>query len=121
MKKQRFGHEKLEVYQRSLKFVGWLGEVLEDSVKGNKNIIDQVDRASISVVLNIAEGNGKLSVKDHQRYVEIAKGSALECAACLDIMVAKRMMAEAKAEEGKEMIEVIVKMLYKLHDKLGKV
>ena len=118
MKKPRFNHEKLEVYQRSLKFITWLTEVIDALSRGNGNIIDQIDRASISVVLNIAEGNGKHSSKEHKRYIETAKSSALECAAALDIMFAKKIINEQKLEEGKEMTEVMVKMLYKLGESL---
>ncbi|HLG34029.1 MAG TPA: four helix bundle protein [Bacteroidia bacterium] len=112
-KKIRFGHEKLEVYQRSLKFIAWLDEIIL-SAERNRNIIDQIDKASISVSLNIAEGNGKSSKKDQNRFLEISRGSSLECAACLDVMFAKRMISSGKADEGKEQLEVIVKMLFKL-------
>ena len=118
MLKPRFNHEKLEVYQRSLKFISWLTEVIAVLNKGNGNIIDQIDRAAISVVLNIAEGNGKHSSKEHKRYIETAKSSALECAAALDVMFAKKIINEQKLDEGKEMTEVIVKMLYKLGESL---
>jgi hypothetical protein len=47
---------------------------------------DQLDRASTSIVLNLAEGNGKRSHPDRCRYFDIARGSALECAACLDVL-----------------------------------
>lgn len=109
----QFNHEKLEVYQTSLAFVVWLEPIIED-LKKHRNIIDQIDRASISVVLNIAEGNGKSSKKDQNRYLEIARGSALECAACLDIMVAKKIITSTKASEGKQLLEKAVRMLYKL-------
>jgi four helix bundle protein len=56
---------------------------------------------------------------DHQRYVEIAKGSALECAACIDVMIAKRIITVKKGDEGKDIMEVVVKMLYKLHQSLN--
>ena len=118
MQKSGFNHEKLEVYQRSLKFITWLTEVIDILNKGNRNIINQIDRASISVVLNIAEGNGKHSSKEHKRYIEIAKSSALECAAALDVMFAKKIINEQKLEDGKEMAVVIVKMLYKLGESL---
>ena len=57
---------------------------------------------------------GKSSKKDHNRYVEIARGSALECAACLDVMYSKRIIARADLEKGKEMLLSTVRMLYKL-------
>ena len=50
---------------------------------------DQLDRASTSIALNIAEGNGKYALKDRCRFFDIAHGSALECASAQDILVAK--------------------------------
>ena len=112
-----FYHEKLDVYQNSVKFISWLTEIL-DNINYNRNIIDQIDRASISLILNIAEGNGKTSAKDHNRFIEIARGSAMECAACLDIMFAKHLIEKQKVYEGKQMLLSIVKMLYKLSNSI---
>ena len=117
--KVQFNHEKLEVYQISIQFIGWLSDVIEN-INGNRNIIDQIDRASISVPLNIAEGNGKSSKKDHNRYLEIAISSALECAACLDVMLAKKIITLQKMEEGKQNLLKIVRMLYKLSSSIIK-
>ena len=110
-----FNHEKLKVYQNAISFVTWLNTILERT-KGHRNIIDQIDRASTSVALNIAEGNGKSSKKDHNRFIEIARGSALECAACLDIMHSKNIISTAEMEKGKEQVLIEVRMLYKLSE-----
>ena len=59
--------------------------------------------------MNIAEGNGKYTAPDRSRFFDIARGSALECAACLDVLVAKKRLA--RAEQGKEMLMRIVSML----------
>lgn len=53
-----FDHEKLEVYREALSFVGWLSPILEGLLKAS-DVKDHLDRASNSIVLNIAEGNGK--------------------------------------------------------------
>jgi four helix bundle protein len=55
-----FDHEKLDVYQRSIAFCGWVGELLSD-ITGKAAAKDQLDRASTSLPLNIAERNGKFS------------------------------------------------------------
>lgn len=47
---------------------------------------DQLDRASISCVLNIAEGAGRTSPRERARFYTIARGSAVECLACLDLL-----------------------------------
>jgi len=81
-------HEKLIAYQRSIQFVAWSSQLL-DKLPAKLAVTDQLDRASTSVSLNIAEGNAKYTVPDRCRYFDTARGSALECAACLDVLVAK--------------------------------
>jgi four helix bundle protein len=74
-----FDHEKLDVYKTSLTFICWLTPVLEEirQLKGpiTANIRDQLDRASISLTLNIAEGNGKWSTRSRGSFFEIARVS----------------------------------------------
>src|SRR5688500_2430991 len=84
-----FSHEKLEVYQEAIAFIAWLTTVLESAGRVG-DVRDQLDRASTSVSLNIAEGNGKYAPKDRCRFFDIAHGSSLECAAGLDVLVAKQ-------------------------------
>ena len=103
-----FDHEKLTVYQDAIRFVVWAGELLETLPK-RLAAYDQLDRASTSIPLNIAEGNGKYTAPDRCRFFDIARGSALECAACLDVLVAKKRLAGA--EQGKEILVRIVSML----------
>jgi four helix bundle protein len=105
-----FDHEKLAVYQRSIAFVGWAETIIEAQPK-SISARDQLDRASTSVPLNIAEGNGKFTATDRCRFFDIARGSALECAACLDVLVAKRRVDAEQIGEGKTMLIEIVSML----------
>ncbi len=106
----RFDHEKLNVYQASLKFVTWATE-LTTGIQAKAAVKDQLDRASTSVPLNIAEGNGKFAIRDRCRYFDFARGSALECAACLDVLVAKRLTDVMTIASGKEQLFEIVSML----------
>ena len=81
-----FGHERLDVYKISLQYVAWVYDI-EPRLKGkHRHAKDQLLRASQSIPLNIAEGNGKSGDKDRCRFFEIASGSALECAAIQDIL-----------------------------------
>ncbi len=108
-------HEKLIAYQRSITFVAWAGEFLEQT-QGKISVREQLDRASTSIPLKIAEGNGKFSTKDRARFLQMALGSALECAACLDVFVARKVAGGEQVESGKAMIEEIVRLLYGLLD-----
>jgi len=113
-----FHHEKLIVYRRSLEFAGW-SQILIDSLTKKTSTRDHLERAGDSIALNIAEGNGKFSIKDRARFFQIAHGSALECAACLDLFVARGCCEESAIEKGKLLLEEVVKMLFAMLDKLG--
>ena len=103
-------HEKLTVYQSSITFITWSTELLSQ-VKTKAAVKDQLDRASTSIPLNIAEGNGKFAIRDRCRYLDFARGSALECAACLDVLVAKQLAKDVATSPGKEQLVEIVSML----------
>jgi four helix bundle protein len=105
-----FDHEKLEVYQQALSFCGWAGDLINE-ISGKAAAKDQLDRASTSIPLNIAEGNGKFSNADRSRFLEMARGSALECAGALDVLVARKLAAADRIVAGKEQLVAIVKML----------
>src|SRR6266487_6130277 len=95
-----FDHEKLEVYREAVAFVAWLSDTLEGAVRVGE-VKDQLDRASTSIALNIAEGNGKYALKDRCRFFDTAHGSALECAAGLDLLVAKQKLRLEEIRPGK--------------------
>ena len=107
---RQFDHEKLAVYQDSIKFVAWATGLLE-SIPKSMSAHDQLDRASTSVPLNIAEGNGKSTPKDRCKFFDNARGSALECAACLDVLLTKRKINPEMADTGKVILIDIVSML----------
>jgi four helix bundle protein len=108
--KTYFDHEKLDVYQESIAFCGWVGDLLND-ITGKAAARDQLDRASTSLPLNIAEGNGKFSDADRSRFLEIARGSALECAACLDVLAVRKLIDTKRVVPAKEQLVRIVNML----------
>jgi four helix bundle protein len=75
---------------------------------------DQLDRASSSIVLNIAEGAGRVSGPDKARFYTIARGSAMECAAILDVLACQRRIDPAHHAHGWQLLLRIVQMLTKL-------
>ncbi len=104
-----FDHERLKVYREAIRFVGWVSPWLEE-LPSKLAARDQLDRASTSVPLNIAEGNGKRSYAERCRYFDIARGSGVECAACLDVLVGRGQLMPERAEEGKAILIEIVSM-----------
>lgn len=73
-----------------------------------------LEEASVSVLLNIAEGNGKRQRQVRAKFFDDARGSATECAACLDALVAKKICTIDAVQAGKTMLERVVSMLTKL-------
>jgi four helix bundle protein len=111
-------HERLEVYQFAIGFVAW-SQGLVSSLPAGDPARAQLERACMSIPLNIAEGNGKSSAKDRARYWRIALGSAFECAAIFDVLVASESRARDEVCEGKETLERIAEMLIGLLRGLG--
>ncbi len=105
----QFSHEKLIVYQKSIQFVAWSLDLIEKLPKTH-SVRNQLERASTSVPLNLAEGNGKSSEADRCRYFDIARGSALECAAALDVIVAKKVASIEEIQPGRDLLLEIVAM-----------
>jgi four helix bundle protein len=105
----QFDHERLNVYKQALAFVAWVGPLIEE-LPGKIAARDQLDRASTSIVLNLAEGNGKRSHPERCRYFDIARGSTFECAACLNVLVARQKLREDTAFQGKAILIEVVSM-----------
>lgn len=110
MNQPMFDHERLRAYQEALRFAAWVEPLLE-KLPARLSTRDQLDRASTSVVLNIAEGNGKRSHPDRCRYFDIARGSVLESAACLDVLVARRILGSSEVAEGKTLLLGVVSLV----------
>ena len=94
----KFDHEKLNVYQAASTWVAWSNELL-DSVPKSLSVHNQLERTSTS------------KSSDRCRFFDIARGPALECAACLDVLVARKTIAEDIADEGKRSLVEIASML----------
>ena len=106
----QFDHEKLNVYQRALDFVAAATDILERIPRGSA-LHGQLDRASTAIPLNIAEGSGKWTAADRCRFYDIARGSALECAASLDVAVVKKILRVQEITGAKQILVSVVSML----------
>ncbi len=108
------GHEKLDVYLLSLGYVAWVYEKAAGLNGIHRPARDQWLRASQSITLNIAEGNGKTAEADRRRYFEIARGSALECAAIQDVLVVGKALDQAESRKRKIELDRMAAMLSRL-------
>lgn len=111
-------HEKLDVYQLELQFITWVTPLIEKSRAQHSAVTaevrDQLDRASVSMTLNTAEGNGRRQMRTRGKFFDDARGSTAECAACLDILVAKGVATAVDIDAGKQLLVRIASMLSKL-------
>jgi four helix bundle protein len=117
----QFDHEKLDGYKLELRFITWVTPLLEEARKfagvRTAEVCDQLDRASLSALLNTAEGNGKRQRQVRVKFFDDARGSATESAACLDALVAKGVCGPDRIREGKEILIRIVSILTKLQQR----
>ena len=94
---------RFDVYRHALNFrrivVKWLP-------LSRTELSDQLDRASISVPLNIAEGSGRSTPREQARHYTIARGSAVECLACLDLLE-----LESSAPSSAEARAILLRLL----------
>lgn len=107
-------HEKLDVYRLAIEFYGIALEILAQYPRGNASIADQFQRAALSIPLNIAEGVGKTRKADRARFYAIARGSAMESGAILDVSRVRKVVENGQYEEGKVLLERIVAMLSRM-------
>ena len=114
MAEPTFDHERLDVYRLSIDYVAFSHQIAKTPGGINRQVRDQWLRAAQSIPLNIAEGNGKQSLKDKNRYFEIARGSALECAAIHDVLRVFDAIDDETNRHGKSNLKRIVSMLTRL-------
>ena len=108
------GHESLDVYRLSIGYVAWVYEKAQGLNGVHRAARDQWLRASQSIPLNIAEGNGKTAEADRRRYFEIARGSALECAAIQDVLAVGNALEESESGSRKDELDRMAAMLSRL-------
>jgi four helix bundle protein len=104
--------ERLDVYRLALDFQRLAARVIK--VRGIGSLRDQLDRASVSIALNIAEGAGRRTGADKAGFYVIARGSAMECAAILDVLVGRGLLATDLQRQGRGALIRIVQMLTRL-------
>jgi four helix bundle protein len=105
-----FDHEKLDVYRKALAFAQW-AEVILERIPKSAAVHNQLDRARTSIVLNIPEGNGRFTPADRCKFFDIARGSRLESAGCLDLIFIKKLISEPELEEGKTILKDVISLL----------
>ena len=114
MSEQIFDHDRLDVYRLSINYVASSFTLAKDLNGLHRHARDQWLRAAQSIPLNIAEGNGKRSLKDRNRFLDIARGSALKCASIQDVLAVTGGLDDANHRDLKRTLKRIVSMLTRL-------
>jgi four helix bundle protein len=103
--------ENLEVYKKAIDIADKISALTESFPKGSYYLSDQLNRATLSIATNIAEGNGKYTKADRVNFFRIARGSAFECIPILELCKRKKLIKEDDAKAFKERLDEICKML----------
>ena len=108
--------ERLDVYRAALEFQLLAADLC---AAADAVLRDQLRRASLSMVLNIAEGASQRSRPQKRRYYRIALGSTTESAAVVDVLRVRGLAAPAECRRGRALLVRIVQMLTKLDQSLA--
>jgi four helix bundle protein len=100
--------QKLDVYRCSIDFAAIATDLCKAIPRGHAELRDQLRRAAFSVPLNIAEGTGRVTAADGARHFAIARGSAMECAAVLDVV---RLLGVGTDEQYRQAVELLGRMV----------
>jgi four helix bundle protein len=109
---REFDHERMDVYRLALRFISGANVVTQSPVPGRAALADQLDRAAVSIALNITEGAGEFSKREKARFYRIARRSATECAAILDVVEQLGLIDDRQVlQEVRRQLRTIVPML----------
>ncbi len=107
-----FMFENLEVYKRAVDLAEKIAGLTEGfPAKRHSHLVDQLRRASLSISLNIAEGNGRWHAKERKNFFWIARGSVFECVPLLELCRRGKLITEEQFANLKAELEVLAKMI----------
>lgn len=114
-----FNFEKLDIWHEALKFAHSVFALVSRLDKRYASVAQQLERAALSISLNIAEGAGRKSKVDFQRFTKISTGSINECVTLLIFMYDERKISKEEFEFHYEWLTKISKMLNALYKSLS--
>ena len=115
-----FMFEKLEVYPKAVSFADQVAALTQGFPRGFGFLVDQLNRAALSMATNLAEGNGRFTKPDRKNFFTIARGSAQECIPLLEIARRRGLLHESEHEALRQELETIAKMVSGLINGMNK-
>ena len=106
-----FDFEKLEVYQKIRQLNKDLLPIIFERQSINPYVMDQLKRASLSVMLNLSEGTGRMTPEDKKQFYIRSRASVFECVSLLQICLDARIIDEKSYEHYYQAYEQISKMM----------
>ncbi len=106
-----FDFHNLDVYAKAKEFNKEILRFLRESKGIDSYIRDQLKRASISIVINIAEGSGKFSKADKRNFYTIARGSVYECVSLIELVADEGNISKERYDDFYQKYETLSKML----------
>ena len=103
--------ENLDVYQKAVDLADQVLIATSEFPRGFYFLSDQLNRASVSIATNLAEGNGRFTKADRKNFFTIARGSAQECIPLIEIAHRRSLISAAQQAQFRSEIEIIGKML----------
>ena len=108
--------DRLDAYRVAREFDAFAARALPR--RGCAGLRDQLDRASSSIVLNIAEGCGRFARAEKAHFYLIARGSALECVAAFDLGLSRGLVSPPAYRKARGLLVRLVQMLTKLAQRM---
>ncbi|MBU4346456.1 MAG: four helix bundle protein [Candidatus Omnitrophica bacterium] len=110
-----FDFEKLKVYQKALDFIDKIFEICKNLPREYKySLGDNLLRAGLSIANNLAEGNGKKSKREKQRYFGISLDSTRECISVFNVFKRQKLITNDRFLEIRSDSREITGMIYNL-------
>jgi len=107
-------YKDLDVYKCAIGFSAMAWKLTKQLPPGHSDMANQLKRASLSIPLNIGEGAGRRRSVDSSKFYSIARGSAMECSAVLDVMTVLEFGEQNHIKKGQDLLLRIVSMLSKM-------
>lgn len=107
-----FPFERMIVYQKSEQWALMAeGFIERGKPRTTYGMLDQLSRAANSIPLNVAEGLGKWTASDRQRFFQIARGSVYECVPILNFLRRKRIISDEERSCAYLLLDEMGRML----------
>ena len=116
-----FSFEKLVAYQKAKEYVVIVYDIIKQLPSEEKyGLCDQLRRASVSIVSNIAEGTSRVAIKEKIHFVDIAYGSLMETYSQLDVSKDLHYISDTELETVKNKAFELVRLLASLKNSYKK-